>query len=111
VTRRLAGIEGAQTGSVGCPQMFGGSLNLHVHFHTIAADGVFEYETVNQDSFVSIERAERRLGYRPQHSNRSALCRNFDWYAESRPTRARAPGVTHRTPWKQGALDVVKHAF
>jgi hypothetical protein len=41
LTRRLAGIEGAQTGSVGCPQMFGGSLNLHVHFHTIAADGVF----------------------------------------------------------------------
>jgi Putative transposase len=41
-TRRLAGIEGAQTGSVGCPQIFGGSLNLHVHFHTIAADGVFE---------------------------------------------------------------------
>jgi hypothetical protein len=40
-TRRLAGIEGAQTGSIGCPQMFGGSLNLHVHFHTIAADGVF----------------------------------------------------------------------
>ena len=23
LTRRLAGIEGAQTGSVGCPQMFG----------------------------------------------------------------------------------------
>jgi len=42
LTRRLAGIDGAQTGSVGCPQMFGGSLNLHVHFHTIAADGVFE---------------------------------------------------------------------
>jgi hypothetical protein len=29
-------------GSIGCPQMFGGSLNLHVHVHTIAADGVFE---------------------------------------------------------------------
>ena len=42
LTRRLAGIDGAQTGSIGCPQMFGGSLNLHVHFHTIAADGVFE---------------------------------------------------------------------
>jgi Putative transposase len=42
LTRRLAGIEGTQTGSVGCPQMFGSSLNLHVHFHTIAADGVFE---------------------------------------------------------------------
>lgn len=40
-TRRLAGIDGAQTGSIGCPQMFGGSLNVHPHLHTIAVDGVF----------------------------------------------------------------------
>jgi hypothetical protein len=42
LTRRLAGVDGAQTGSIGCPQRFGGSVNLHVHFHTIAVDGVFE---------------------------------------------------------------------
>jgi len=42
LTRRLAGIDGAQTGSIGCPQIFGGSLNVHPHLHTIAVDGVFE---------------------------------------------------------------------
>ena len=42
VTRRLAGVAGAQTGSIGCPQRFGSSLNLHVHFHTLAVDGVFD---------------------------------------------------------------------
>ncbi|WP_437987902.1 transposase [Sorangium sp. So ce117] len=42
LTRRLAGVADAQTGSVGCPQMFGGSLNLHPHLHTLAVDGVFE---------------------------------------------------------------------
>jgi Putative transposase/Transposase zinc-binding domain len=42
LTRRLAGVNGAQTGSVACPQMFGGSLNVHPHMHTLAADGVFE---------------------------------------------------------------------
>ena len=42
LTKRLAGIDGAQTGSIGCPQIFGGSLNLHPHLHTLAADGVFE---------------------------------------------------------------------
>jgi hypothetical protein len=41
-TRRLAGVAGAETGAVSFPQRFGGSLNLHVHFHTLAADGVFE---------------------------------------------------------------------
>jgi len=42
LTKRLAGIDGAQTGSIGCPQIFGGSLNLHPHIHTLAACGVFE---------------------------------------------------------------------
>ncbi|WP_437283675.1 transposase [Sorangium sp. So ce375] len=38
----LASIAGARTGSVGFPQRFGSSLNVHVHFHTLAIDGVFE---------------------------------------------------------------------
>ncbi|MDC0679560.1 transposase [Sorangium atrum] len=42
VTTRLASIAGARTGSVGFPQRFGSSLNVHVHFHTLAIDGVFE---------------------------------------------------------------------
>jgi hypothetical protein len=41
-TKRLAGVAGAETGSVSFPQRFGGSLNLHVHFHLLAVDGVFE---------------------------------------------------------------------
>ncbi|WP_441293055.1 transposase [Sorangium sp. KYC3313] len=42
VTTRLASIAGARTGSVGFPQRFGSSLNVHVHFHTLSIDGVFE---------------------------------------------------------------------
>jgi len=38
VTKRLAGIAGAATGAVSFPQRFGGSLNLHVHFHLLAVD-------------------------------------------------------------------------
>ena len=41
-TKRLAGVRGAETGAVSFPQRFGGSLNLHVHFHTLAADVVFD---------------------------------------------------------------------
>lgn len=41
-TKRLAGVGGAETGAVSFPQRFGGSLNLHVHFHTLEVDGVFE---------------------------------------------------------------------
>jgi hypothetical protein len=42
MTTRLAGIDGAQTGSIGCPQRFGSSMNLHVPMHTLGLDGVFE---------------------------------------------------------------------
>ena len=42
VTTRLAGIAGARTGSVGFPQRFGSRMNGHVHFHTLAIDGVFD---------------------------------------------------------------------
>jgi uncharacterized Zn finger protein (UPF0148 family) len=36
LTKKLAGIPGAATGSIGCPQRFGSSMNLHVHLHTLA---------------------------------------------------------------------------
>jgi Putative transposase. len=42
LTKRLAGIAGAATGSIGFPQRFGSSLNLHVPLHTLAIDGVFD---------------------------------------------------------------------
>jgi hypothetical protein len=42
VTKRLANVADAETGAVSFPQRFGGSLNWHVHVHTLAVDGVFE---------------------------------------------------------------------
>jgi nucleoside-diphosphate-sugar epimerase len=69
------------------------------------------YETVAKDSFVSIDKAQRVLGWQPCFSNRDALLRNFDWYREHRDRFASQAGVTHRVPWKQGALGVLKRAF
>ena len=42
VTKRLANVANAETGSIGLPQIFGGSLNVHPHLHTLAVEGVFE---------------------------------------------------------------------
>jgi hypothetical protein len=36
VTTRLVSIAGERAGSVGFPRRFGSSLNVHVHFHTLA---------------------------------------------------------------------------
>ncbi|MDP9378960.1 MAG: NAD(P)-dependent oxidoreductase [Chloroflexota bacterium] len=69
------------------------------------------YETASKDSFVSIEKAERQLGYNPKYSNKEALLRNFEWYINNREKFEKQSGVTHRVPWKQGALGVLKRAF
>lgn len=69
------------------------------------------YETITQDSFVSIDKAQQQLGYAPRYSNKEALLRNFQWYVEKRSTFAAASGITHRAPWKQGALGIVKRFF
>jgi nucleoside-diphosphate-sugar epimerase len=69
------------------------------------------YETVAKDSFVSIDKAQHQLGWQPRYSNRDALLRNFAWYREHRNRFATQAGITHRVPWKQGALGVLKRAF
>lgn len=69
------------------------------------------YETAATDSFVSIERAEQRLGYQPRYSNQQALIRNFQWYLDNLATFEHASGVSHRVPWKQGILRFAKLLF
>src|SRR5450432_100877 len=67
------------------------------------------YETAAKDSFVSIEKAERVLSWKPKYSNKDALLRNYEWYiANMGHFRHHSPGVSHRVPWKQGALNIIK---
>jgi len=69
------------------------------------------YETVSKDSFVSIEKAERILGFKPKYSNTDALIRNFQWYMDHLDQFESASGVSHRVPWKQGILKLAKLLF
>jgi nucleoside-diphosphate-sugar epimerase len=69
------------------------------------------YETAATDSFVAVERIEARLGFRPRYSNREALIRNFDWYLAHREQIRSTSGISHRVPWKQGALRLAKFFF
>ena len=69
------------------------------------------YETAAKDSFVSIEKAEKALGFAPRYSNRDALIRNFRWYCENVDRIQGQSGITHRVPWKQGILKIAKLFF
>ena len=69
------------------------------------------YETASTDSFVSIEKAEKLLDFKPKYSNKDALIRNYEWYVAHLSEFAGKSGVSHRVPWKQGLLAVAKLFF
>lgn len=69
------------------------------------------YETAAVDSYVSIEKAERVLGFRPKYSNREALIKNYEWYVAHLPAFRETSGISHRTPWKQGLIGLGKKLF
>ena len=69
------------------------------------------YETTIKDSFVSIEKAQKVLSWKPKYSNVDSLIRNYDWYVANLDSFKGASGKTHRVPWKQGALRIAKWFF
>ena len=69
------------------------------------------YETASKDSFVSIEKAQQILNFQPRYSNQDALLRNYRWYLKNKDQFTGEAGVSHRVPWKQRALKLVKIFF
>jgi nucleoside-diphosphate-sugar epimerase len=69
--------------------------------------GEWHYRTGDRDCFVDIAPAVRALGWSPRFSNREALIRGYDWYLQSRATELDT-GLTHRTPWNEKALAVLR---
>jgi len=67
----------------------------------------WHYKTAHRDSFVSIDKARRLLGWEPRLSNARTLTDTYDWYLEHRE-RLGAAGTTHRVPWDQRALGLLK---
>ncbi|MBC8329204.1 MAG: NAD(P)-dependent oxidoreductase [Planctomycetes bacterium] len=64
------------------------------------------YGTADQDSWVETGRL-RALGWEPRWSNAGTLIRTYDWYLANRAGLSQA-GVGHRTPWREGALAILR---
>jgi len=67
----------------------------------------WHYKTAHKDSFVDVSKAQKLLGWQPRLSNREALIETYDWYLANRG-RVGGAGVTHRVPWNQQALGLLK---
>jgi nucleoside-diphosphate-sugar epimerase len=69
----------------------------------------WHYRTAHRDSYVDVSKAQRLLGFAPRLSNVQALCETYDWYLANHAVRSGvASGVTHRVPWDQRALGLLK---
>lgn len=66
------------------------------------------YDTADQDSFLSIEKAQKDLGWEPRMSNQDALIGTYSWYLKEGKIMAQNTGTSHRVAWKQKALKVLK---
>jgi nucleoside-diphosphate-sugar epimerase len=67
----------------------------------------WHYKTAHKDSFVDVSKAQRLLGWQPRLSNSQTLIETYDWYLANRDRVGKA-GVTHRVPWNQQALGLLK---
>jgi nucleoside-diphosphate-sugar epimerase len=67
----------------------------------------WHYKTAHRDSFVSIDKSRELLGWEPRLSNAETLCATYDWYLAHRD-EMRGAGLTHRVPWDQRALGLLK---
>lgn len=65
------------------------------------------YGTADTDSFVSTEKIEKNLGWKPKYSNSEALINSYQWYLENKH-ELKKTGVTHRVAWSQGILGPFK---
>lgn len=70
----------------------------------------WHYKTAHKDSFVDVGKAVQLLGWEARLSNAQTLIDTYDWYMANRGTIGGA-GVTHRVPWNQQALGILKKLF
>lgn len=69
------------------------------------------FRKLNLDYYVSIEKAEKLLGYKPEFSNKESLARNFRWYMDNYGEIASRFGNDNSAQWNQGIFKLAKVFF
>ena len=68
----------------------------------------WHYRTGHKDSFVSIDKARSLLRWEPRLSNAETLCATAGLVPRAPRAALGAAGTTHRVPWDQRALGVLR---
>jgi nucleoside-diphosphate-sugar epimerase len=68
----------------------------------------WHYRTAGLDFVCDVSKAERELGWAPRCSNVEALVGAYRWHVTHRAALAGRTGRSHRTPWNERALSLVR---
>lgn len=68
----------------------------------------WQYGTMDKNLSVDPGKLIETLGWEPEYSNREAIVRNWDWYSKNHDNLNRSAGVTHREPWDQKILKIIR---
>jgi len=75
-----------------------------LHMSPIVA---WHYKTFPVNSYVSIEKAQKKLGFKSTKSNEEILIESYDWFKLHRKEFLGREGKTHRTIWNFKILDII----
>jgi nucleoside-diphosphate-sugar epimerase len=68
----------------------------------------WHYRTAGLDFFCDVSKAARELDWTPRRSNVEALVGAYRWHGTHRAELAGSFGRSHRTPWNEQALSLVR---
>lgn len=69
----------------------------------------WHYKTMPVDSYISTEKAEKYLGWKPKKSNKDLFIESYDWYSKNRNIIINKKGNTHRVGWNWGLLNFLRN--
>lgn len=82
-----------------------------LEFFNLSPIIAWHYKTFPVDSYVSIEKAQKKLGYKATKSNTDILIESYDWYKKNRKDFIGKDGKTHRTVWNFKLVDFAQKFF
>lgn len=69
------------------------------------------YKKLTLDYYVSIEKAQKYLGYKPEYTNKMSLVRNYRWYLDNYDRIGSLVGNNNSVQWNHGIFKLVKRFF
>lgn len=82
-----------------------------LEFFNLSPLVAWHYKTFPVDSYVSVEKAKKKLSYKATKSNQDILIESYDWYKKHRKEFIGNVGTTHRTVWNFKLVEFAQKFF